>query len=166
MRSFKDNERSLARLGFTQDVDVCRVKANADVLTNFEVLDLINSKRASKGTTRVIAAIARSEYKVCDYLNETVASTQTLESCTTFSNKCKDFKLTKVEILNIINVRPFVDFKALLDPIIVEPKERGIDIDGILELKWKKTKMKQTTVENRNMQLQFLIFEFFFTTKS
>ncbi|RID58946.1 hypothetical protein BRARA_F02202 [Brassica rapa] len=131
--------------------------ANADVLTNFEVLDLINSKRASKGTTRVIAAIARSEYKVCDYLNETVASTQTLESCTTFSNKCKDFKLTKVEILNIINVRPF---------IIVEPKERGIDIDGILELKWKKTKMKQTTVENRNMQLQFLIFEFFFTTKS
>ncbi|KAG5393917.1 hypothetical protein IGI04_023880 [Brassica rapa subsp. trilocularis] len=93
------------------------VKANADVLTNFEVLDLINSKRASKGTTRVIAAIARSEYKVCDYLNETVASTQTLESCTTFSNKCKDFKLTKVEILNIINVRPFVDFKALLDPV-------------------------------------------------
>ncbi|WZZ00533.1 hypothetical protein YC2023_072861 [Brassica napus] len=84
---------------------------------------------------------------VCDYLNETVASTQTLESVTTFSNKCKDFKLTKVEILNIINIRPSVDFKALLDPIIAEPKERGIDIDGILKLKWKKTKMKQTTLE-------------------
>ncbi|CAG7871446.1 unnamed protein product [Brassica rapa] len=136
MRSFKDNERSLARLGFTKvvNVDVCRVKANTDVLTNFEVLDLINSKRASKDTTRVIAAVARSEYKVCNYLNETVASTQTLESVTTFSNKCKDFKLTKVEILNIINIRPSVDFKALLDPIIAEPKERGIDIDGILEL--------------------------------
>lgn len=45
-------------------MDVCRVKANTDVLTNFEVLDLINSKRASKDTTRVIAAVARSEYKV------------------------------------------------------------------------------------------------------
>ncbi|KAH0892636.1 hypothetical protein HID58_055065 [Brassica napus] len=64
MRSFKDNERSLARLGFTQDVDICRVKANAGALTNFEVLNLINSKGASKITTRVIAAIARSEYKV------------------------------------------------------------------------------------------------------
>ncbi|WZZ44329.1 hypothetical protein YC2023_040588 [Brassica napus] len=127
MRSFKDNERSLARLGFTQDVDICRVKANAGALTNFEVLNLINSKGASKITTRVIAAIARSEYK-------TVASTQTLESVTTFSDKCKDFKLAKAEILNIINIRPSVDFKALLDLIIEEPKEWGIDTDGILEL--------------------------------
>ncbi|KAF3508475.1 hypothetical protein F2Q69_00005073, partial [Brassica cretica] len=108
------------------------VKANAGALTNFEVLDLINSKGASKITTRVIAAIARSEYKVYDYLNETVASTQTLESVTTFSDKCKDFKLAKAEILNIINIRPSVDFKALL--IIEEPKEWGIDTDGILEL--------------------------------
>ena len=118
-------------------------------------------------------------FQVCDYLNETVASTQTLESVTTFSDKCKDFKLAKAEILNIINIRPSVDFKALLDPvcgffflfllsslpnliiisnvtyvfilsysfhivltfvdcyllqIIEEPKERGIDTDGILEL--------------------------------
>ncbi|KAF2613410.1 hypothetical protein F2Q70_00010986, partial [Brassica cretica] len=57
------------------------VKANAGALTNFEVLDLINSKGASKITTRVIAAIARSKYK-----------------------------------------------------IIEEPKEWGIDTDGILEL--------------------------------
>ncbi|XP_048605585.1 uncharacterized protein LOC106378883 [Brassica napus] len=112
------------------------VKANAGALTNFEVLNLINSKGASKITTRVIAAIARSEYKSFryDYLNETVASTQTLESVTTFSDKCKDFKLAKAEILNIINIRPSVDFKALLDLIIEEPKEWGIDTDGILEL--------------------------------
>lgn len=56
-------------------------------------------------------------FQVCDYLNETVASTQTLESVTTFSDKCKDFKLAKAEILNIINIRPSVDFKALLDPV-------------------------------------------------
>lgn len=42
----------------------CRVKANAGALTNFEVLDFLNSRGASKDTTRVIAPIARSEYKV------------------------------------------------------------------------------------------------------
>lgn len=45
------------------------MKANAGALTNFEVLNLINSKGASKDTTRVIAAIARSEYKVYFHFN-------------------------------------------------------------------------------------------------
>lgn len=42
----------------------CRVKENAGALTNFEVLDLLNSRGASRDTTRVIAPVARSEYKV------------------------------------------------------------------------------------------------------
>ncbi|KAG7535250.1 RNA polymerase Rpb4/RPC9 core [Arabidopsis thaliana x Arabidopsis arenosa] len=82
------------------------VKANAGALTNFEVLDFLNSRGASKDTTRVIAPIARSEYKVYDYLVETAASTQTRESVTKFADKCKDFKVAKAEILNIINLRP------------------------------------------------------------
>lgn len=32
---------------------------------------------------------------------------KTRESVTTFSDKCKDFKLVKAEILDIINLRPF-----------------------------------------------------------
>lgn len=44
--------------------EYCRVKENAGALTNFEVLDLLNSRGASKDTTRVIAPVARSEYKV------------------------------------------------------------------------------------------------------
>ena len=42
------------------------MKANAGALTNFEVLDLLNSRGASKDTTRVIASetVSRSEYKV------------------------------------------------------------------------------------------------------
>lgn len=44
--------------------DVCRVKVNAGALTNFEVVDLLNSRGTSNDTTRVIAPIARSEYKV------------------------------------------------------------------------------------------------------
>ncbi|XP_023644148.1 uncharacterized protein LOC17875922 isoform X2 [Capsella rubella] len=114
-----------------------RVKANAGALTNFEVLDFLNSRGASKDTTRVIAPIAISEYKVYDYLLETAASTQTRESVNKFADKCKDFKVAKAEILNIINLRP--SSKVDLAPIIEMPdKEKGetrtIDTDGILEL--------------------------------
>ncbi|CDY30741.1 hypothetical protein BRARA_B03836 [Brassica rapa] len=110
------------------------VKANAGALTNFEVLDLLNSRGASKDTTRVIASetVSRSEYKVYDYLMETAASTQTRDSVTKFSDKCKGFKLAKAEILNIINLRPSSDVE--LTPILEKPDEREIDIEGILAL--------------------------------
>lgn len=116
------------------------VKANAGVLTNFEVVDLLNSRGTSNDTTRFIAPIARSEYKVyfdfslkngfsegatfCfviqmilqvyDYLNETASSTQTLESVTTFSDKCKDFNLEKLRFSISSNIRPSIDAKALI----------------------------------------------------
>ncbi|CAH2043759.1 unnamed protein product [Thlaspi arvense] len=108
------------------------VKANAGALTNFEVLDFLNSRGASKDTTRVIAPIARSEYKVYDYLVETAACTQTRESVTKFTEKCKGFKVAKAEILNIINLRPSSIVELM--PIIEKPDDREIDSDGILEL--------------------------------
>lgn len=40
------------------------MKANAGTVTNFEVLDLLNSRGASNDTTRVIAPITTLEYKV------------------------------------------------------------------------------------------------------
>ncbi|KAJ4887717.1 core protein [Raphanus sativus] len=108
------------------------VKANAGALTNFEVLDLLNSRGASKDTTRANDKVSGSEYKVYDYLMETAASTQTRETVTKFFDKCKDFKLAKAEILNVINLRPTSDVE--LTPIIEKPDEREIDIDGILAL--------------------------------
>nr|VDC58834.1 unnamed protein product [Brassica rapa] len=115
-----------------------RMKANAGTLTNFEVLDLLNSRGASNDTTRVIAPISTSEYTrlhVYDYLMETPACTQTLEIITNFSDQCKYFKLAKAEILNIINTRP--SSTVNLAPILEEPSERGIDKkakEGILKL--------------------------------
>jgi hypothetical protein len=38
--------------------------ANVSALTNFEVLDFLRSKGASKDPSRVIAKVAMSEYKV------------------------------------------------------------------------------------------------------
>ncbi|CAN7125832.1 unnamed protein product, partial [Brassica rapa subsp. narinosa] len=115
------------------------VKANAGALTNFEVLDLLNSRGASKDTTRVIASetVSRSEYKVYDYLMETAASTQTRESVTKFSDKCKGFKLAKAEILNIINLRPSSDVELTPVCVLLFTKSHlslQIDIEGILAL--------------------------------
>jgi hypothetical protein len=108
------------------------MKANAGALTNFELLDFLNSRGASKDTTRVIAPIARSEYKVYDYLVETAASTQTRESVNKSADKCHDFILAKAEILNIINLWPSSIVELL--PIIENLDDREIDTDGILEL--------------------------------
>ncbi|XP_010558357.1 PREDICTED: DNA-directed RNA polymerase III subunit RPC9 [Tarenaya hassleriana] len=108
------------------------IKANAGSLTNFEVLDFLKSRGASKDPTRVIAPISRSEYKVYDYLVETPAFTQTRESVNTFAEKCKGFKLAKAEILNIINLRPssIVDLQTIVEKL----DDREIDTDGLLEL--------------------------------
>ncbi|CAN8251831.1 unnamed protein product [Cochlearia groenlandica] len=123
-----------AILSCIRDENVCLflVKANAGALTNFEVLDFLNSRGASKDTTRVIAPIDRSEYKVYDYLVETAACTQTRESVNRFADKCKDFNVAKAEILNIINLRPSSIVELM--PIIEKPDDREIDSEGILEL--------------------------------
>lgn len=41
-----------------------RKNPNAGALTNFEVLDFLRSRGASKDVSRVIAPVAPSEYKV------------------------------------------------------------------------------------------------------
>ena len=42
----------------------CRLEANAGPLANYEVLNFLKSKGASKDPTRVLADVAPSEYKV------------------------------------------------------------------------------------------------------
>ncbi|KAJ0236390.1 hypothetical protein HA466_0257040 [Hirschfeldia incana] len=98
------------------------VKTNAGTLTNFEVLDLLSSRGAS---------ITKSEYKVYDYLMETPACVQTLEIVTNFSDQCQGFRLSKAEILNIINIRP--SFTVDLAPILEEPIDKKRK-NGILKL--------------------------------
>ncbi|KAL5542020.1 hypothetical protein UlMin_009730 [Ulmus minor] len=82
------------------------LEANAGALTNFEVLNFLRSKGASKDPTRVLADVAPSEYKVYDYLVETSASNLTRENIDEFLEKSKKYDLAKAELLNIINIRP------------------------------------------------------------
>lgn len=49
---------------FAQGYVFCRLEEYAGALANFEVLDFLRSRGAGKDPTRLIAAIAPSEYKV------------------------------------------------------------------------------------------------------
>uniref|UniRef100_A0A5B6YPA6 DNA-directed RNA polymerase III subunit RPC9 n=1 Tax=Davidia involucrata TaxID=16924 RepID=A0A5B6YPA6_DAVIN len=94
------------------------LKANDGMLTNFEVLDFLRSRGAAKDPTRVIAPIAASEWKVYDYLEQSVACNQTRETIKEFSEKCKKYNLATAEFINIINIRP--SSVVEIDPIIEE----------------------------------------------
>ncbi|KAH1250121.1 hypothetical protein GmHk_05G013347 [Glycine max] len=99
------------------DENLCHsLEGNVGALTNFEVLDFLRAKGASKDPTRVITKVAQSEYKVYDYLVNTPASIQTRESINEFLTSVKQYDLAKVEVLNILNIEPVADFE--LYPVI------------------------------------------------
>ncbi|KAH1153104.1 hypothetical protein GLYMA_18G039600v4 [Glycine max] len=107
------------------------LECNAGALTNFEVLDFLRAKGASKDPTRVIAKVAQSEYKVYDYLVDTAASVQTRESINEFLTSVKQHDLAKAEVLNILNIGPAAEVE--LYPIIEDCDERFGD-EGVLEI--------------------------------
>ncbi|KAM7485298.1 hypothetical protein LguiA_001307 [Lonicera macranthoides] len=109
------------------------VKANAGMLTNFEVLNFLQSRGAGKDPTRVIAPIAPSEFKVYDYLEQSAACNQSREKINEFVVKSKKYNLTKGEILSIINTRP--SSVVEIDPIIEECDRRiGDSVEELLEV--------------------------------
>lgn len=109
------------------------LKANAGALTNFEVLDFLRSRGAGKDPTRVIAPVAPSEYKVFDYLEQSVACYQTKESLTDFISKSEKYKLAKAEILNVINIRPSSGVE--IDSIVEDCEGRfGDNIDELVDM--------------------------------
>ncbi|KAL8060864.1 hypothetical protein ABFX02_02G052500 [Erythranthe guttata] len=82
------------------------IESNGGALTNFEVLDLFRSRGAGKDPTRVIASVLPSEFKVFDYLEQSVARDQTKEIVHKLVDECKTYNLAKAEVLNIANIRP------------------------------------------------------------
>ncbi|RHN51597.1 putative RNA polymerase II, Rpb4 [Medicago truncatula] len=82
------------------------LEENAGALTNFEVLDFLRAKGASKDPSRVLAKVAMSEYKVYDYLVKTPAGSQTRESVKEYFTAIKQHDLSEAEVLNVLNIRP------------------------------------------------------------
>ncbi|XP_011626983.1 DNA-directed RNA polymerase III subunit RPC9 [Amborella trichopoda] len=77
------------------------IEANAGNLTNFEVLDFLRSRGATK-----LGSAAPSECKVFDYLEQTAAANQSRESIAEFLKRSEKYDLTKAEKLQTINLRP------------------------------------------------------------
>ncbi|KAM1745978.1 hypothetical protein ACFX11_012655 [Malus domestica] len=98
---------SISGLSRTLIVQLVPFLANSGVLTNFDVLNFLKAKGASKDLARVLANVAPSEYKIFDYLVATPACTQTRESIDEFKEKCREYDLAEAEVLNIINTRPY-----------------------------------------------------------
>ncbi|GAU13085.1 hypothetical protein TSUD_173850, partial [Trifolium subterraneum] len=100
-----------------------RLDANVSALTNFEVLDFLRSKGASKDPSRVY-----------DYLVNTSANVQTRESIAEYLSVIKQHDLTEAEILNIINIGPAAAVEIY--PIIEECPDRFADekVTEIVEL--------------------------------
>ncbi|XP_057958386.1 uncharacterized protein LOC131151154 [Malania oleifera] len=110
-----------------------REKRNAGALTNFEVLDFLRSRGASKDPTRVIAPVAPSEFKVYDYLVQSVACNQTRECIDEFFQKCKKYDLAKAEVINIVNLRPssVVEIYVLIEEL---ENRIGEEVDELVEM--------------------------------
>ncbi|XP_058736750.1 uncharacterized protein LOC131609111 [Vicia villosa] len=112
------------------------LEANVSALTNFEVLDFIRSKGASKDPTRVIAKVAMSEYKVYDYLVNTAAGSQTRESVKEYLTSIKQHELSEAEVLNVLNIRPAAEvelFHIIEDCTIRFPDEQIAEIVELVE---------------------------------
>lgn len=114
------------------------LEANAGPLTNFEVLDFLQSKGASKDPTRVLVPVSPSEFKVYDYLAESAACNQTRNIVNEFLEKSKKFKLAKAEILNIINIRPssLVEIDSIIEQCDTRFQEEELQelVDLIIEV--------------------------------
>ncbi|XP_058739461.1 uncharacterized protein LOC131611457 [Vicia villosa] len=110
------------------------LEANVSALTNFEVLDFIRGKGASKDPTRVIAKVAMTEYKVYGYLVNTAAGSQTRESVNEYLTSIKRHELSEAEVLNVLNIRPAAEvelFHIIKDCTVRFPDE---EIAEIVEL--------------------------------
>ncbi|XP_021762755.1 DNA-directed RNA polymerase III subunit RPC9-like [Chenopodium quinoa] len=108
------------------------LKINAGLLTNFEVLDLLRSRGASKDPTRAMSLLKLSEFKVYDYLVESAACDQTRESINDFIANFKEYQLPKAELINIINNRP--SSAVELAPIIEALEQRNWNDDTLDEM--------------------------------
>ncbi|XP_020693219.1 uncharacterized protein LOC110107324 isoform X1 [Dendrobium catenatum] len=89
------------------------LKTDAGMLTDFEVLDMLRARGAQRDPMACIGLVANSECKVYDYLLQRAACNQTREVIESFKRRYEEFKkgnekrkLTKAELLNIINFRP------------------------------------------------------------
>ncbi|CAN6462903.1 unnamed protein product [Victoria cruziana] len=86
------------------------------ILTNFEVLEHLRSRGATRDPFGSLSMSSRSECKVFDYLAQTSAATQSREKISEFLRQSEKYKLTSAEKVQVINLSP----------------SRPVELDGVI----------------------------------
>ncbi|KAG0338739.1 hypothetical protein BG004_007100 [Podila humilis] len=104
------------------------LKTNAAMLSNYEVLALLNEQKTQRlanevaGTKEVAENLRTVEFEVQKYLNSSRCPTQSKDQIGAFKEAFKPYGLMKVELLQILNLRPRIPVELLL--VIEEFEER------------------------------------------
>ncbi|KAG0227827.1 hypothetical protein BGW42_002708 [Actinomortierella wolfii] len=116
------------------------LRTDAALLSNYEVLTLLNDQKAQRqanevhGTREAAENLRTIEFEVHRYLSNSPCATQDPEQIKNLKEAFADYGLMKVEILQILNLRPRTPVELVL--IIEEFEERFSveDCEKMLEL--------------------------------
>lgn len=102
------------------------------MLSNFEVLNLLNDMHKGQSKqSKLQTNLATISYEITQYLENSACAKQSPEIIATFMKAVEPFKLTKAEILQLLNLRPRT---AVEIQLIVEESEERLTEEQIYEL--------------------------------
>ncbi|KAF8931994.1 hypothetical protein BGZ47_011587 [Haplosporangium gracile] len=116
------------------------LQTNSAMLSNYEVMALLADQKAQRianevaGTREVAENLRTVEFEVQKYLATSPCSTQSGDQIRELKKAFKDYELMKVELLQILNLRPKSAVELLL--VIEEFEERFTleDCDKMLSI--------------------------------
>ncbi|KAF9350271.1 hypothetical protein BGX26_011531 [Mortierella sp. AD094] len=104
------------------------IKADSAMLSNYEVLTLLNDQKAQRqanevaGTREVAENLRTVEFEVQKYLDTSPCSTQSPDQIATLKKAFAGYEFMKVELLQILNLRPRTPVELVL--VIEEFEQR------------------------------------------
>ncbi|KAF9166112.1 hypothetical protein BGX20_000336 [Mortierella sp. AD010] len=107
------------------------IKADSAMLSNYEVLALLNDQKAQRqanevaGTREVAENLRTIEFEVQKYLDASPCSTQTPDQVAALKKAFEGYEFMKVELLQILNLRPRTPVELVL---VIEEFEQRFDM--------------------------------------
>ncbi|KDR23138.1 DNA-directed RNA polymerase III subunit RPC9 [Zootermopsis nevadensis] len=110
------------------------IKANAGILSNYEVLRLLQELRSQQKRSNTRSHLATITYETIQYLQDTPCSHQSPEIIHNFLKALEPFKLTKAEKVMLLNSPPTTPLEIQL--MVEESEERLTDeqVEQLLQI--------------------------------
>ncbi|PSN46686.1 DNA-directed RNA polymerase III subunit RPC9 [Blattella germanica] len=110
------------------------VNPNAAVLSNYEVLTLLQELRGQQKRSNTRSQLATITYETIKYLQDTPCSQQSPEIIRNFLKALEPFKLTKAEKVMLLNNPPTTPLEIQL--MVEESEERLTDeqVEALLQI--------------------------------